>query len=350
MTTSSTELDHIHDRLSQPVEMIFGRVATLAQAQEVYRRLARAVHPDHATPSTRTRAAECFQQLLARWQEAKAKFRVGTYGQVTLFTLTTPAGLLAGTGLLGSGTTADVYAGMLGADPVVIKLARRASDNARLDHEAKILPVARGATEIAAHFPHLLHAMRSGPRRLNVFAGVAALRRLTSAEAVVAAFPDGIDPKDMVWMWKRHLGALGGAHHGGVVHGAVTPDHVLLDLADHNGVLVGWSGAGLTGTKPAGPRRGLAPETLAGEPLVPATDLWGLAKVMETLLGGPAKAAKLPKPLGRLLRGCLTEHPRHRLDDAWALHQDIDRLLPALWGAKQFRVFTMPATAGERSH
>ena len=47
---------------------------------------------------------------------------------------------------------------------------------------------------------------------------------MVSLAAVRSAYPDGLDPRDVAWMWRRLLVALGVAHRAGLVHGAVLPD------------------------------------------------------------------------------------------------------------------------------
>src|SRR5439155_20075146 len=72
-------------------------------------------------------------------------------------------------------------------------------------------------------------------RRVTVVAAAEGLRSLAE---VRAAYPDGVDGRDAVWMWRRLLVALGLAHRAGVVHGAVVDDHVLIQPAQHGVVLV----------------------------------------------------------------------------------------------------------------
>ncbi len=52
---------------------------------------------------------------------------------------------------------------------------------------------------------------------------IAALDGFRSLTEVGTAYPDGVDPRDAAWMWRRLLVGLGFAHRAGVLHGAVLP-------------------------------------------------------------------------------------------------------------------------------
>jgi len=74
-------------------------------------------------------------------------------------------------------------------------------------------------------------------------------------EQVGEQWPDGVKGEVQVWLLKRLLELLGFVHRAGVVHGAVTPAHVLVHPRDHGAMLVGWTAA-QTASRPVplGPR------------------------------------------------------------------------------------------------
>ena len=73
---------------------------------------------------------------------------------------------------------------------------------------------------------------------------------LYSLQEVRAAYPNGIDPRDMAWMWRRILTVLGFVHTRGLAHGLVTPDHILIEPRGHKLVLISWCGAVGLGSSP----------------------------------------------------------------------------------------------------
>ena len=136
-------------------------------------------------------------------------------------------------------------------------------------------------------------------------------------------------------------GALESAHRAGVTHGDVKPDNVLLSgyghpkLADF-GLATLWgkehASPGFTGTLAY-----VAPEVLAGRPVMPQADVYGLACTLHTLLAGrppfvdagevnlPSVAARtaadppedlrgrdIPGPLCRVLQDGMAKDPSLR--------------------------------------
>mgnify|MGYP000978307487 FL=1 len=149
---------------------------------------------------------------------------------------------------------------------------------------------------VRAHFPtlieHLLVSDAAGARRqMNV---LRAEQGVVSLAEVIRAYPAGLDPADAAWMFNRVLAALGSAHSLGLLHGAVTPAHVLVRPADHNGILVGWCasvpiGEPLRLRSPAY-AADYPPEVAARQPATPATDIYLAAACMARLLGGDVMA------------------------------------------------------------
>ena len=167
---------------------------------------------------------------------------------------------------------------------------------------------------------------------LGYHQGIGGPDDLYTLEEIRDAYPSGIDSRDMAWMWRRLLSILGFVHQSGIVHGSVTPDHVLIEPKDHKLVLIGWCGAVPIGSAPA-----LLPQRWRGwsnwdSGAAPVTDLASAAKSMTYLLHENAE----PAVQRHLERACETS------SSAWKLLDDFDRMIEALWGPRQFRPFVMP--------
>ncbi len=216
-------------------------------------------------------------------------------------------------GRLAVGHSSDVFlaerAVRLG-ERVVLKLLRAPADEALFRNEQTALEALERSTKRGSeHFSTLLpqrvafgRSDRNGkPRLVAVFREPVGFTH--SLADLCAAYPQGVDPRHVVWLWARLLELLGWVHVSGWVHGAMLPSHVLVDARDHGARLVGWSCAG----RPGDALRALDPreatlyprELLDGGKLTTRGDLTMLARCMRLCAGGTGAA--LPAELSELL-------------------------------------------------
>ncbi len=253
------------------------------------------------------------------------------------------------------GSIADLHhATDSGGAGVVIKVPRNVSSNALIDAEraalTEIAASAEGGNDwLRAYFPqlidHLTHAdpVTGARRQVNVLDSLTT-GFVTLAE-VRAGYPDGLDPRDWVWMHRRLLLALAAAHRAGWVHTAVTADNVLIHPERHGVVLAGWSFATRPGTVPLATipsrREHYPPESSTDSPATPAWDVFMTHRLMLNMLADTA-----PERLRAFACGCMQPQPGLR-PDAVDLLAEFDDLLDTLYGRRRFRPFTIPTTKGQ---
>src|SRR5512139_541725 len=280
-----------------------------AEAARVYRRLARILHPD----ASGGRTTHAFAELAGRW---RAYGRPGSDAPASEGVISTRDHEY----MLGPrrtrGDLADLFpvtvrrlrsprptsGGGVAAEPVaLLKLPRDPRDNDLLEREAVALRQLPkdGDGRYLPYVPRLIESLRhrdeaTGERRVaNV---VATADGFFSLAEVRAAHPDGVDPRDAAWMWRRLLVALGFSHRAGVLHGAVLPEHVLIHPEQHGLVLVDWcysvpgcyAGTDPSGRVPAMVDRyaGWYPDEVPGRRRAsPATDLAMAARCLLYLMG-----------------------------------------------------------------
>ncbi|MCK9902386.1 hypothetical protein MXD63_20190 [Frankia sp. Cpl3] len=244
------------------------------------------------------------------------------------------------------------------AHEVLLKIPRSGADNDLMEREAAALGwlVRQGDRRFAAYAPRLVESFLHVPGD-EAAAGTAGARRVNalgrldgfcSLSRIRAACPQGVDPRDVAWMWRRLLVALGYAHRAGVLHGAVVPDHVLIHPDLHGLVLVDWcysvvrggdtgvSGARVPAVVP-GFEQMYPPEVPARQPPDEATDIYLATRCMTFLLG-----PDVPVPLRRFAQGCTLRAAARRPHDAWRLLGELDELLERLFGPRRFRTFHLP--------
>jgi hypothetical protein len=331
----------------------------LAAVKRSYHHLAQLTHPDIAGPAGRA----AFDRLAKLKAEADTYILDGTYGteRTPPVTLTSRKRIYT---LIGPGRATDLaslYPVTYGDPPErgLVKVAAEVSDNDLLTNEAAILthlrtPDRPEAAGFAPMLPTLIDSFDvadgMGSRRVNAFATPEGFISLTQVQK---AYPTGLPPKHMAWIWRQLLLALGYAHVRGVIHGAVLPHHILIHPS-HDLILVDWCCAVKDPDTTALHIPAIAdryadwypPEVAEKIPPTPATDIAMSAHCMLALLGQcPTRPVPNPTIHPRLygfLASCLPSDPSLRPQDAWELRDEFTRLIERLWGPRRRIPFTMP--------
>jgi hypothetical protein len=313
--TTGDEAMALIESASAPGQLFWGDEQ---QARQAYRRLARLVHPDAGAGGGEERAARAFAKLSALWQQHRAGDTLAASGDIASV-IRVPGGLL--------------------------KLARDPADGDLIGREAAALRwlAANGDPAYLPYVPVLLGTRRYADpvtgitRRGNVLAG---LSGFVTLEAVLRRFPGGLDPRDVAWIWRRALVALGFAHRSGLVHGAALPPHLLIHPNEHGLCLIDWC------YSCRGPNPATLPALLAryrhwysrdvgpGYQPGPDLDIYLATKSLLALIREP-----VPGPLAAFAAGCTLATRSQRPDDAWELLREFDDLIERLWGPRRFRPF-----------
>jgi serine/threonine protein kinase len=350
---------------------VFGALAgsskiQLAAIRHERRRLFKIIAPDRNGNSVVSN--EALQRLLALADQAEARVRDGSYGQ----TPTVPTIQIQSAqrsydvgDVLGSGPLATWYHCRYdtrkGQNAGIFKVATSPSDNDLLAAEVAALqhlrsPERAGDEKFWPFLPEpvesFLYDDRStGPRRVTV---LAAMDGFVTLEQVREAYPHGVHPKDMAWMWRRLLYILGYVHARGVIHGAVLPPQVLIHPEGHGVVLADWCYSVIA---PAQSGRHIPaiveayetwypPEVFKKQSPTLSVDILMAARCMVQLVGGDPATGRLPRgvepQLQAFFQGCMLPSPRQRPQDAWALQREFDQLIERLWGRRTFRPFDLP--------
>ncbi len=397
---SASELSGVADRLARaaaPVA-VFGALGgapaeQLAQLRRSYRQLALSVHPDRHSDALLAQRA--FAALHRHYLLAQQQVQAGQYGRPapaappsSAITISTRRNTYVVGAPLAAGDLASLYACTVapkaqpttGAHPVtapaaprdaILKVARDAGDNDLLENEVatlRHLANPTGPTAVPAYIPRVLDAFTyrdeaGTARQAAVFplveteTGPLAATQWFTLREVREQYPAGVDPRQMAWIWRRLLIALGYAHDLAVIHGGVLPSHILIQPEAHGLLLVDWCASvrrsGQRGRSGQGdthipfisaeyeawyPAAVLAKATAA-----PAVDIAMALRCMAYLLGGKPLTGWLPPTVPAPIRTHLTAALHTSQHDAWLLYHDFSTLLADLWGKRAFIPFTMPA-------
>jgi serine/threonine protein kinase len=244
--------------------------------------------------------------------------------------------------VLGTGELSKVYAALrTGPQPLLatVKLSSAPQAAARYAREALALRQLQalqsvGAAYFGQRIPQVLSlgAVETGRDGGQAGAYALVLRHPTgywgSLAAVCSRYPQGLDARHSVWMWRRMLEVLGFVHAQGWCHGDVRPEHALVHSRDHGVRLIGWADA----------HAGASGHDCA-------QDVQHSARTIRVLLTGALAASGVP----RSVPGPLADLLAHASDDTAFCQQHgalgIDTLLKAAalkaFGAPQFVPFEL---------
>jgi hypothetical protein len=249
--------------------------------------------------------------------------------------------------LLARGEISDVYLAKRARRPselVVFKVLRDCGDAPLLQAEWRALDALRAHTEakridLGSRVPR---PVVSGSLT-DADGSLACAYRWASGfvhtfESVREVHKNGIAPVASIWVWRRILEILAVLHEAKLVHGAVLPNHLLVENGEHGVRLVGFSCA----DAPNVPLRIVSTQfenfypadALDSRKLTAAADIAMSARCISHLLGG----GDVPGELAELL---------HRVGEkrsdlnAWALHKQLGELGRSLFGPPAFHPILM---------
>jgi serine/threonine protein kinase len=293
-------------------------------------------HPDRHSGDKL--ATDVFQALTVAWDAFKKPAR----------TIKSPKRTYTIGDLIASGDIADIYEATSENKDWIVKVSRVQGGFQLMKNEASTLGGL--LTAAAASDPLFTKIL---PLLAENFP---AKDKIQKHVTVYAAAPNHYDLKriierhkhlgdrHLVWIMKRLLTAIGFAHMNGVIHGAILPEHVMLDTPDHGIKLVGWGHAVKTGetikTISSQYRSWYPREVINKGKASPETDIYMAAKCLVYLAGGDPVANVIPTAVApgiqRFLRACMLEGQSMRPRDAWTLHDEFSDMANAVFGKPKF--------------
>jgi serine/threonine protein kinase len=348
--------------------MIIDEPDQMAEAlKKAYRRMAQVTHPDiYLAVEEKILAQRAFTSLGEWYAQAEACIRAGRYfkgGTYEKFSIRIR-------GVKHEYAVSSTYHedGLYNRYPcqfeengrltqAALKIVRDPNDSSLGRNEARVLRIlntGNASKQFGAYVPTLLDSFILEDSGVTRQASI--LEDLTgwfSLEEARADYLNGINPKDMGWIFRRLLVALGFAHANGVLHGAVFPRNIYILPKQHGVRLENWSFAACdpqtTGERIAGIEvpyiTWYPPEILANEMPGPSADIFLAARSMAYILGGDPYQntfpASVPRPIQAFLKSCTLPGQKSRPQDAWQVKEEFDDLLWRLWGERKFHPFQM---------
>lgn len=332
--------------------------------------LARLVHPDHVTPADTAEATDAFRLLNELRHAAEEAIERGTYDKPLAAKpaasdsagseiVTTRGTYRLRAEIFREGDFSVLYRGHLVGESngaIFAKVAREPAYNSWLEKEAAHLGRAAGAppktplANIGAFLPALRDTVliegEAGKRyRTNIYRFVP---DMVSIAEIIAAYPGGLDAPQAAWVARRIFAQTLVGPMLGAVHGAITPDHVLVNPFTHEPLHIGWPHAITSGriTHIIDRWRDIyPPEVAAKQEADHRTDIYMAAATVVKLLGGDvgrkSLPASTPHEVARIILRCLEDSRARRPQDGRQLLDEFTRVVRSIWG-RAYRPLSMP--------
>lgn len=314
-------------------------------ARATYRRFARIVHPDVATP--KDRAALAFDKLTLLWDEFNGKSRTAPKPSGLVYE--TKRHVFAVTGKIARGDISNVYRADYGDGVAVLKLPRSPKNSDLVLNEISALKTLaeKVPEEYRAFHPTLVDSFKHRDSKTGKDRQAVVLEHLdgfVSLVDIAEAFPNGVGGRHIGWIGRRLWIALDTAHEAGLVHTAVFPEHVMVHPIDHNLVLIDWSYAVEHGEKPqTAVKKRFDQGWYGAKQAVPADhrlDVYQAAMTLRTLIGSlNSMSIREDRAFRAFFRGCQVAST----PSAGQLFQEFDELLRSLYGPRRYVPLEMPA-------
>ena len=299
------------------------------RVESIYTKYAKLCHPDSVD---HTLAVETFK-LLTDKREARlnGKFvkitaKLGTYevSEKPIF----------------KGDIADFY--LTKDKKHLLKIGRTQKSKDLFSNEHKVLKAINSEVTLNSKMQHYYHFISNSfaidgggsDRSCHVFEYNPELYSLVQ---VHEKYPD-LDPRHWAWMFKRILVSLAWTHKQGYVHGAVLPEHILVNRETHGAKLIGWSHSVKVGevitSIPGGEKDQYPQSVIDKQPATPEIDLYMVGQLGKWMLGN-----QLQENSNSQIRSYLRAFslPKAKLPGgAWDFHVLLDEILQRMYGKPKF--------------
>lgn len=312
------------------------------RATIIYRRLARQSHPDmFSNENDKITAGKAFAHLTDMWETYNSR-EAKRNGGTPLNTIKTKRHNYSVLERIGTEGVFVRHAATYDAGhekATLLFLKDPAENDLAATHAAKIKDLSEKVPDKFRYFyPQHVETFRhqddKGVERLVVAQKVP--EGFVPASKILEVYPDGIDGRDVAWIFKRMLVALGNAHDLNIVHGAPTLAAFLIHPEQHGLILDRWEYSVDVGQKLVSlpmEKKDVYPDYIfKSQPVDHSLDINILADTVASLL--PSSA---PIQFKAFLKACKLQ----KTLTAAQLLREFNALLLRLYGAPKFHPFTL---------
>lgn len=156
---------------------------------------------------------------------------------------------------------------------------------------------------------------------------------LESLLSLTRRYPQGLHGRHIIWLTKRVLLALTWTHAAGIVHGAVTPEHILVCKSNHGIVLCDWIFSGKVNDPikfvPARYKNLYPDFATKNKKLSSRLDIAMAGKCLYAAMDADNAPWRIRNFISAMSTGVIS-------DDAWSIHQDLDEIGRRVFGSPKW--------------
>lgn len=292
-------VNSLEKMLTYPDKKLFGD-----DPREKFRLLAKTYHPDRWTSSPlHAKVSELFTKLSNRLANFGNDLGFVSDGRNT-YKLQEQ---------LATGDFSNVY--LTSDDVYIVKISHGPQFNKFLKNEKDMINLVRDTSsddlkdKMSLYVPKFINEFSikdGGLKTVTIYSNIDGYRyECVPMTRVREIYPNGISVADAAWIIRRLLQTLHVTKNAKIVHGAITPSHVLLGDHGHQAILIGWTHAvlnsGIITTADPAFLSMLPPEIKNKKQSTYATDLYMVMECFKWLC-----KEDLAKPEFYKIRGLIT--------------------------------------------
>jgi len=233
------------------------------------------------------------------------------------------------------------------SNEVILKIARDSKANEYLKREAGVLAYfdrvhnRHTVAHIRPTLPTLLTQFVAEEKIILVLPWYHGHR---SVRHIVEHFGKNLPIAHAAWIARRVAAFPITAKIAGMVHTAITPEHLLIHPVTHEPIYLGW-GSSQDATRAKSLthiskhyRHWYPPEVLQKNPPTHQSDIYMAGKTLIYLFGGDEQTntlpAVVPDNVARIIHACVEDDPNTRFADGAELFNELTSAIRSVWGRK----------------
>jgi len=296
-------------------------------------------------------AEKTFKDLNNFWKLALLRFNNNTYGDKSAKIIKNNDFILKSkinSYIIGdyypTANLCNVYYSKSNDKNFVIKVAKNPIDNDLLENESTILKLFNKDKKsiIGRTTPILTESFKIKNKvKQKVMVNVIDhLKDYVPSSYIHSLYQSKLNPRHIIWIWKRILMTLYYVHERDYIHGAILPDHIMINVKEHSVNIIDWTYAVKNKTKLK-----LIDSTFKShyptyifnkKNIYPKLDIYMSAKLIVYLLGGNVNNNDIPEYVPLLLKNLILSCIKAPGNDCKEIYDYIDEIAYKIYGKPKF--------------